>query len=99
MKNRLSEFLEFMAYLFEDPHKYKSMPYKEYLYTYHWQRLRKLKLSEVDYRCQVCYNNQHLQVHHRTYERLGNEKLTDLTVLCDECHKLFHENRKLVKKK
>lgn len=29
-------------------------------------------------------------VHHRTYERLGKERLGDLTVLCRKCHGLFH---------
>lgn len=36
-----------------------------------------------------------LDVHHRTYERLGNESPDDLTVLCRDCHKLFSQNGKL----
>lgn len=31
-----------------------------------------------------------LDVHHRTYERLGQEQEYDLTVLCHRCHSLFH---------
>jgi len=96
MTKKISKFLRFVAYLFEDT-DYKKMPYKKYLNTYHWQQLRKVKLDEVDHRCQVCYSPKSLQVHHRTYERLGNERLTDLTVLCKECHTLFHSNKKLTK--
>lgn len=29
---------------------------------------------------------QHLEVHHETYERRGNEWLTDLVALCWSCH-------------
>jgi 5-methylcytosine-specific restriction endonuclease McrA len=28
-----------------------------------------------------------LQVHHRTYERLGHEQAGDLTALCANCHR------------
>ena len=96
MKNRLSEFLQFITYL-TDTTDYTKMPYTQYLYTYHWRKLREIKLEEVDQRCQLCYSaKKPLHVHHRTYERLGNEKLTDLTVLCKECHTLFHTHRKVL---
>jgi 5-methylcytosine-specific restriction endonuclease McrA len=32
----------------------------------------------------------HLEVHHRTYARLGHERPTDLIVLCEECHRRYH---------
>lgn len=31
-----------------------------------------------------------LQVHHRTYERIGNEGLDDLIVVCPRCHMKIH---------
>jgi 5-methylcytosine-specific restriction endonuclease McrA len=68
-----------------------TMPYQEYLQTPEWQAQRQLKLQQADYRCQVCNKNIRLEVHHRTYERRGFEKEQDLTVLCEECHSLFHE--------
>lgn len=96
-KYRLQEFFTFMGELFVDDDYYKKMPYRKYLNTYHWKQLRDLKLSEVDNRCQICYNSIQLNVHHRTYERLGHEKLSDLTVLCKECHEIFHKYGKLKK--
>lgn len=92
----MTNFLKFLLYLFEDV-DYKRMSYHKYLTTYHWELVKQTKLDEVDHRCQVCYSPKKLNVHHRTYERLGNEKLTDLTVLCQECHQLFHDNGKLKK--
>lgn len=70
--------------------------YEKYLKTKHWQNTRKRKLYQARYRCQLCNaQDAKLHVHHRTYERLGKEWLIDLTVLCDECHQLFHKYRRL----
>ena len=70
--------------------------YKEYLQTHHWQKIRKIKLAEAEYRCQFCNASKcQLNVHHRTYKNLGHEKLNDLVVLCRTCHKLFHKERRL----
>ena len=42
--------------------------------------------------CRNCNRRGQLYVHHRTYERLGKERDDDLTVLCKDCHDLFHKN-------
>lgn len=68
------------------------MPYKEYLQTPVWQQRREVHLKKAHYRCQVCNSaDKILDVHHRTYERRGNELPSDLTVLCRDCHYLFHD--------
>lgn len=70
----------------------KDMPYQEYLQTPEWQEKRKRALKKSDYRCQVCNtNSEQLNVHHRTYERRGDEIDSDLIVLCRSCHEKFHE--------
>jgi DNA replication protein DnaC len=69
----------------------KTMPYEEYLLTPEWQQKRGLVLDRASHRCQVCNTPWLLNVHHRTYERRGEEALDDLTVLCKPCHELFHE--------
>lgn len=75
----------------------KTMPYHEYLKTPEWNRLRKEKLQQAGFRCQLCnVYGQPLQVHHRTYERRGHECSTDLIVLCASCHETFHRNRRSV---
>ena len=73
----------------------KTMPYAEYLKTEHWNSTRKAALKAAEYRCQMCNASKPLHVHHRTYERRGNEKPSDLIALCADCHKTFHENGKL----
>jgi hypothetical protein len=70
----------------------RSMPYQEYLKTPEWQARRERHLRAVGYRCQLCnVANVPLEVHHRPYERRGEELFTDLLALCPKCHSLFHK--------
>src|SRR5574337_534896 len=78
-----------------NPRKHKdkqeySKEYLTYLKTPGWQAKRKRTLEFYGRRCAVCYKGGLVDIHHRTYNRLGNELDTDLIVLCRECHKLFH---------
>lgn len=78
--------------------KLRAMPYEEYLRTPHWKRKREDKLRAAGHRCQVCNSGSGiLDVHHRTYERLGEELDMDLTVLCRGCHRRHHESRRLTR--
>jgi hypothetical protein len=69
----------------------KSMPYKDYLLTYHWRITRKKTLKRAHYKCQICGSVKNLNVHHNTYENRGEEKDEDLIVLCENCHGKFHD--------
>lgn len=70
--------------------------YEQYLRTRHWDRMRRsLRKSELAKNgCAVC-GNPYTDAHHKTYERLGNERLEDLLPLCQPCHSLLHEDREL----
>jgi len=67
-----------------------TMPYAEYLRTPQWHAKRHAAIARANYKCQKCYTQDHLQVHHKTYERRGHEEPGDLMVLCDKCHKKVH---------
>ena len=41
-------------------------------------------------KCVLCDSTRNIIIHHRNYENVGNEKDTDLIVLCKRCHTLFH---------
>lgn len=74
----------------------KTMPYKDYLQTPEWQSRRLQHLKSSGFRCQVCNSPEKLlDVHHRTYERRGEEYYKDLIVLCRKCHDTFHSENKL----
>lgn len=74
-----------------------GMPYAAYLQSAEWQEKRHAALDRADHRCQLCNRSTRLHVHHRTYERRGHELPGDLIVLCADCHKLFHDNRRVAR--
>lgn len=74
--------------------------YTEYIHSEQWHALAK-RVREKNPRCSLCNRPKLTQskrktvilhTHHRTYERLARERDDDLTVLCEVCHKLFHDN-------
>ncbi len=67
------------------------MNYKDYINSSRWRnnpaRLAELKAS--GFRCRLCYapdTELQLEVHHRTYVRLGRERAGDLLTVCKDCH-------------
>lgn len=76
----------------------RRMPYREYLRTPEWHARRQRHLKSTGYHCQVCNasaNQKRLDVHHRKYTTIGAETFTDLIVLCEDCHQLFHREGRL----
>lgn len=77
-----------------------SLTYRSFISSPSWRQSRaKLKeLKAARYRCRLCNAGKaaQLEVHHRTYARLGHERVSDLTALCRECHRLVtnHQRRK-----
>lgn len=69
----------------------RTMPYREYLRTPEWRRTRAGALVRAGQACSLdVTHTEDLEVHHRTYERLGAELVGDLIVLCRPCHRLHH---------
>ncbi len=68
----------------------RTLSYDDYLRSDHWREVRRRCLWRWDYRCAVCNSSQFVDVHHRTYERLGAERETDVIALCRRCHDLYH---------
>jgi hypothetical protein len=69
----------------------RAMPYRDYLRTPEWRRTRAAALVRAGNCCSLdVTHTRDLEVHHRTYERLGEELAADLVVLCRACHRLHH---------
>ena len=69
--------------------------YHAYLMSDVWTVRKHAARAAAGGRCQICNYGGRLDVHHRTYERIGNELPTDVVVLCRQCHRLFHESGRL----
>jgi len=65
-----------------------TTPYLDYLQSAEWRQFCDQAMAYYGRSCVICNSNDNLQVHHRTYERLGQELISDVIILCDRCHKL-----------
>jgi len=67
--------------------------YHEYIVSDAWKATRKRYWSsKMSKKCYVCGEKSgSLELHHRTYKNLGNERLMDLVPVHRECHELIHK--------
>lgn len=65
-----------------------STKYAKYLKSEHWQELKKRRATR---KCWCCRRKiAKPQIHHKTYERLGQELNRDLVSVCAHCHLEIH---------
>lgn len=64
--------------------------YSDYLQSIRWQTKRNLVCKRDNNICQGCLKNPASDVHHTTYDHVGNEFLFELISLCRSCHQRFH---------
>ena len=62
-----------------------------YMDSPEWQSKRQLVLARDNHQCVVCGSTHNLNIHHIDYSNLGDEHLSELTVLCQLCHSSLHE--------
>jgi 5-methylcytosine-specific restriction endonuclease McrA len=65
--------------------------YHEYLQTDAWAERRNLVLIRANCLCEGCRKAAAEQVHHLTYEHVGNAFLWELVAICRACHERFHD--------
>ena len=68
--------------------------YRAHLDSPEWKRKRAMVFARSNFQCErgECMNRAE-QVHHLTYERLGEEPLEDLQAVCIACHRQLHPDR------
>jgi hypothetical protein len=78
----------------------RAMPYAAYLSTPEWRRRRDRALMLAGWCCQSpgCRTRDELEVHHRSYERLGAELDEDLRVFCPAHHHHLHDRYEQLKR-
>ena len=65
--------------------------YKTYLLSDEWKQKRELVFQKKWRTCEKCKSENNLRIHHWTYIRIYKEKVSDLFVLCNDCHWEFHK--------
>ena len=68
--------------------------YREYLQSATWKMKRQESLIRAGHKCEMCGSEDRLEVHHKTYDRFGQEMAVDLTVLCRSCHEKADTKRR-----
>lgn len=63
-----------------------SKQYSDYLSSPQWLVRREAVLQRDEYICQACCERTATEVHHLTYDHLGNEPMFDLASVCHDCH-------------
>lgn len=61
-----------------------------YLLSDAWKEKRLAVLKRDRYICQGCLSEKATDVHHLTYEHIGNELLWELISVCRDCHNRAH---------
>lgn len=75
------------------PHQYESveelkdMPYEQYLQSKWWRMIIRIY---KDKKCAQCSRKYELNLHHISYENLGEERPNEVITLCKRCHKDLH---------
>ena len=68
----------------------KYVDYDEYIKSPEWKERRKMFIHFWGNSCALCLSPKNLHVHHRCYDRLGCETLSDCIVLYGRHHAQFH---------
>jgi len=69
---------------------YDAIIYDDYIHSKAWQQVRARYEAKYPKQCYICDGQEKIHLHHKTYKRLGNERLGDLCWLCEECHAIIH---------
>jgi 5-methylcytosine-specific restriction endonuclease McrA len=64
--------------------------YRRYLQSDEWASRRELVLQRADYLCEGCRLDRATEVHHLSYDHLGQEFLWELVAVCRRCHAEWH---------
>jgi hypothetical protein len=64
--------------------------YDAYLKTPAWRSKRAQVLERANGMCEGCRRRKAEQVHHLTYEHVGDEFLFELVAICNACHHRLH---------
>lgn len=79
------------SYIFDD--LIPKPQYENYIQSEVWTNKKREFIRFFGLACAICNAQVPLSVHHRTYDRLGHEFLSDCIPLCDECHRFADAQR------
>ena len=76
-----------------------TQAYLSYLTSAKWKAKRKQVIARCNGVCERCQQRQVRNIHHKHYDTLGDEPLSDLLGVCRPCHREIHGLDKVKQKK
>lgn len=79
----------------EEIQRLRALPYQDgYCKSPWWRKRRYARIKKAGWKCQRCAASvaSVANVHHIHYDRLGEERDSDLEVLCRDCHEKLHHD-------
>ena len=68
----------------------RRLRYEQYLQSDEWASRRELVLQRANYLCEGCGLDRATEVHHLSYDHIGQEFLWELVAVCRRCHAEWH---------
>lgn len=68
--------------------------YGEYLASETWAKKRAKVMKRAGGICEGCLERAATEVHHLSYDHIGNEFLFELVAVCEYCHDAIHHHQK-----
>lgn len=69
--------------------------YEQHIRSARWKNMKRDFRKLRGNKCERCGSGHNLELHHKTYERLGHELIKDLELLCSGCHSVADQEREL----
>lgn len=74
---------------------HRKYAYDQYIKSDKWKAIRLKVLKRDNYLCKACLEASAQDVHHLTYNNLGDELMYELISVCRDCHfNRIHKNKK-----
>ena len=61
--------------------------YTAYRQSTRWQKLRRAASLRAQDKCEICLRREGCELAHLTYDRIFNERLSDVIWVCADCHR------------
>jgi hypothetical protein len=74
-------------------HEKRVDNYGEYLSSDLWAQMRMKVIQRAGGICEGCLERPAIEVHHLSYEHIGNEFLFELVAVCKHCHEAIHKHK------
>lgn len=71
----------------------RKMFYLAYIRSTAWKLRKAERMTLANGTCECCGFASAVEVHHLSYDRLGDEALADMLALCSDCHRAQHDGR------